>query len=67
MDFDVKSKPIKVKLDSFKITDKVEGLKELVNLYASFKTYNQQLLIFGTKTKLLLRSCLSDILNFKNN
>ena len=41
MEFDVKCKPIKAKLESLKIEEKVEGLKELVTLYSTFKTYNQ--------------------------
>jgi hypothetical protein len=67
MEFDLSSKKVKQKLEGFDMSIKVEGMKDMLALYHKCKNYQEQLRLFGSKTKDIMRGCLSDIVNFKNN
>lgn len=43
MEFEIKTKKIRQKLDSFDMKEKVEGIKEMVEIFQKCRTYQEQL------------------------
>lgn len=66
MEFDVQSKKIRQKLESFEMQQKVEGMQELIQFFRRCRTFKDQLRLFGTKTKEVMKNCLADIVNIRN-
>jgi hypothetical protein len=57
MDFDVQGKKVKQKLESIDVKEKVQGMKELISIFNKCTTYKDQLKLFGSKTKDIMKGC----------
>lgn len=66
IEFDLKRKEVQAKFESMSIEDKDEGLTMLVGLFQRCASYHDQLKLFALKAQPLLKICLGDIQNFKN-